>query len=195
MSQKFKKTENAIANQVDALERRFGPLKYRAIDALKAYRNNPRQHPESQLVKLTASITEFGFAIPVLVDESDVIIAGEARVTAAKRAGMDEVPVIVAHCWSSSQVQAYRLADNRLAELASWDDESLAIELAGIIELDDTPIEILGFEMAEIDLLLDGASANEEDSETDPADEQVELSAQPCNAAGQALSLLCDPAR
>jgi DNA modification methylase len=184
MSQKFKKTENAIPNHVAAIEQRFGPIEYRPIDALKAYRNNPRQHPESQLVKLTASIAEFGFAIPVLVDESDVIIAGEARVTAAKRAGMDEVPVIVAHCWSSSQVQAYRLADNRLAELASWDDESLAIELAGIIELDETPIEILGWETAEIDLVLDDAISTEEASEADSADEQVELSVNPITVPG-----------
>lgn len=174
MSENSEKKGSPIPNQVAALERRFGPIEYRPIDALKVYENNPRQHPESQLVKLTASIAEFGFAIPVLVDEDDTIIAGEARVAAARRAGLNEVPVIIAHHWSSAQVRAYRLADNRLAELATWDDDSLAIELAGIIELDGTPIEILGWETAEIDLMLEGDPAPNEGLEEDPADEQIE---------------------
>jgi len=184
MFKNSKKTGDAIPNQVSALERRFGPIEYRQIDALAVYDNNPRQHPESQLVKLTASITEFGFTMPALVDESDVIIAGEARIAAAQRAGLTEVPVIVAHHWSSAQVQAYRLADNRLAELASWDEDSLVIELAEIIELDDTPIEILGWETAEIDLVLECATTPDEGAEQDPADEQPEDAKLPISREG-----------
>src|SRR6478736_7627357 len=127
----------ALPNQLAALEQRLGPIEYRAIQTLQTYENNPRKHPEKQLVKLGASIEEFGFAAPVLIDETGTIIAGEARVTAAKRLGITEVPVIVADHWSAAQVRAYRLADNRLAELATWDRAALSIELAAIIEFDE----------------------------------------------------------
>lgn len=110
-------------NHIDALERQLGPIEYRPVTELTAYERNPRKHPERQLVSLAASIAEFGFAMPVLVDEVGIIIAGEARVAAAKQLGMEAVPVLIAHHWSPAQVRAYRLADNRLAELASWDEE------------------------------------------------------------------------
>ncbi len=142
-------------NHIAMLEQRLGPIEYRPLTSLKRYENNPRKHPEKQLVKLAASIREYGFAVPVLVGEDGLIIAGEARVEAAGRAGLTEVPVIVASHWSAAQVRSYRLADNRLAELATWDSEALAIELAAIIEFDETPIEILGWETAEIDLMVD----------------------------------------
>lgn len=111
----------ALSNRTDAFEHRFGPIEDRPVDSLTTYSNNPRKHSERQLVKLAGSIAEFGFVMPVLIDEDGVIIAGEARVIAAKRLGMAEVPVIVAHQWSKAQVRAYRLADNKLAELATWD--------------------------------------------------------------------------
>lgn len=164
----------ALPNQMAAIDHRLGPIEYRPIDTVAAYNNNPRKHSEKQLVKLCASITEFGFALPVLVDDAGTIIAGEARVTAAKRLGIKEVPVIVAHQWSPAQVRAYRLADNRLAEHATWDREVLAIELAAIIEFAEVPIEILGWETAEIDLILD--EAEESSPQSDPADDQLELS-------------------
>lgn len=169
------------ANHIAALERQFGPIEYRPVAELKAYERNPRKHPERQLVSLAASIAEFGFAIPVLVDEAGTIIAGEARVAAARRLGMDSVPVLVAHHWRPAQVRAYRLADNRLAELASWDEEMLAIELAAVLEFDDVPVEILGWETAEIDVILDGAA---EPEKADPADEQVAPPSNPVARAG-----------
>ena len=138
---KSRRQGTALPNQVAALEQRLGPIEYRAIETMKSFENNPRKHPEKQLVKLTASIEEFGFAAPVLIDETGTIIAGEARVTAAKRLGITELPVIVADHWSTAQVRAYRLADNRLAELATWDQSALSIELAAIIEFDETPID------------------------------------------------------
>lgn len=106
-----------------------------------------------------ASISELGFALPVLVDSEGAIIAGHARVEAARRLNTVEVPILIASDWSKAQVRAYRLADNRLAELASWDDELLAIELSALIELDEIPIEVLGWETAEIDLITDGDPA------------------------------------
>ena len=165
---------HALRNELAALEHKLGPIEYRPLASLKRFENNPRKHPEKQLVKLTASLREFGFAMPVLVDEASTIIAGEARVEAARRAGMTEVPAIVAHQWSTGQVRAYRLADNRLAELSSWDADALAIELAAIIEFDDGPIEVVGWETAQIDLILDDASEDTTGEGSDPADEQLE---------------------
>lgn len=177
----------AISNRTDAFEHRFGPITYRPVGSLTPYSNNPRKHPEPQLVKLAASIAEFGFVMPVLIDEDGVIIAGEARVAAAKRLGLTEVPVIVAHQWSKAQVRSYRLADNRLAELASWNEQALAIELAAIIEMDETPIEILGWETAEVDLLID--ATNEVNSSEDEADEQIEEPADPVTRTGDLWQL------
>lgn len=177
----------ALSNRANVFEHRFGPIEYRTIDSLTMFSNNPRKHPERQLVKLTASIAEFGFVMPVLIDEEATIIAGEARCEAAKRCGLTEAPVIVAHQWSAAQVRAYRLADNRLAELATWDAEALAIEISAIIEMDETPIEILGWETAEIDLILD-ASAEAETS-SDAADEPVEPPMNPVSREGDVWQL------
>lgn len=182
MPKPAKTSRPALSNRTDAFEQRFGPIEYRPVGSLASYSNNPRKHPERQLVKLAASIAEFGFVMPALIDEGDVIIAGEARVAAAKRQGMTEVPVIVAHQWSKAQVRAYRLADNKLAELATWDADALAIELAAIIEMDETPIEILGWEIAEVDLILDGNSKPE--TSEDEADKGVELPVNPVTRTG-----------
>nr|WP_166177857.1 DNA methyltransferase [Altererythrobacter segetis] len=172
----------ALPNELTALDQRLGPIEYRPISSLSDYKNNPRKHPDEQLAKLAASIREFGFAMPVLVDEDSTIIAGEARIAAAKRAGLVEVPVIVAHHWSSAQVRAYRLADNRLAGLSKWDAGALAIEFAAIIDIDETPIEILGWETGEIDPIIGGAGCD--GNSVDPADEQLELPAEPVSRAG-----------
>jgi DNA modification methylase len=174
----------ALPNELKALEQKLGLIEYRSLESLKRYENNPRKHPEKQLVKLTASVQEFGFAVPVLIDEIGTIIAGEARIEAARRAGMSEVPVIVAHHWSAAQVRAYRLADNRLAELGTWDTNALAIELAAIIEFDETPIELLGWETGEIDLTLDAVDEDSGGDGNDPADEQLEPPAKPVSRPG-----------
>ena len=158
--------------RVVAIDQRLGEISYRPPGTLTAYANNPRKHPEKQLVRLMASIEEFGFALPVLVDVEGTIITGEARVEAAKRLAMPQVPVLVAEHWSDAQVRAYRLADNKLATLGTWDEDALAIELAAIIEIDEVGIELLGWETAEIDLILDGDTGT---SANDPADACPEL--------------------
>lgn len=173
-------------NQLASLERKLGSITYRKIDELVAYEGNPRKHPEKQLAKLTASILEYGFAMPVLIDFDKEIIAGHARVEAARRAGMREVPVLVADQWSKAQVRAYRLADNRLAELSEWNADLLAIELAAIIEFDETPLEILGWETAEIDLILD---TDAKEDAADPADDCPELPAEPVSQLGDLWQL------
>ena len=177
-----------LSNVQRAIDRKLGPIVNRKAESLRPYPGNPRKHPEEQIVKLMASISHFGFALPVLVSEDNEIIAGEARIKAAMRLGMTEVPVIVAAHWSASDIRAYRLADNRLAELGKWDEEALSIELSAIIELDDTPIELLGWETAEIDMLLDD-DARSSAVGNDPADEIPEPPEQPVSQLGDLWEL------
>lgn len=148
---------------IDAAQRRLGNAQYRSIESLSAYPQNARHHPERQLVELTASIRRFGFVMPVLADADGQIIAGHARIEAARRAGLVEVPVLVASDWTEAQIRGYRLADNRLSELASWDDERLTIELSELIEVDEL-LNGLGWEPSEIDLML-GEEAGGQDQE------------------------------
>ena len=181
-------TSLASTNIQRAIDRKLGPIVYRNPASLRPYPGNPRRHPEQQIVKLEASIGHFGFALPVLVSEAGEIIVGHARVIAAQRLGMTEVPALVASHWSASDTRAYRLADNRLAELAQWDEESLSIELSAIIELDDTPIELLGWETAEIDVLLaQGAGASP--AANDPADDIPEPPDEPVSQPGDLWQL------
>ena len=145
----------------------------RAVEELRPYERNPRKHPPKQIEKLAASIREFGFLIPVVIEADGRIIAGHARVEAAKRLGLAQVPTIEIRHLSASQVQAFRIADNRLAELAQWDEQALAIELKALSELDlNFDVEITGFELAEIDILIERA---EEGGDPDEADEIPEL--------------------
>lgn len=169
------------ANQLDALQRKLGAIGYVAADNLTPFEGNPRKHPEKQIVILMASIREFGVAMPILIDANNVVIAGHAVLEAAKRLGIKNVPVLVADQWSSAQVRAYRLSANRLAELSYWDDALLKIELAAIIEFDETPIDILGWETGEIDLLM---STDDPAPAEDPADVVPELTHEPVTKPG-----------
>jgi ParB-like chromosome segregation protein Spo0J len=145
----------------------------RPISELEPYARNARSHPRAQLEKLAASIREFGFLIPILVDPEDRIIAGHARAEAARLLGLAEVPTIEIHHLCDAQIRAYRIADNRLAELAQWDEQALAIELKALGELDlSFDVEITGFELAEIGILIEGA---EEGGDPNEADEIPEL--------------------
>lgn len=107
----------------------------RKLAELVPYENNPRDN--SKAVNAVAeSIKEFGFKNPIIVDKGDVIVAGHTRYKAAEKLGLDEVPVIVADDLSDEQVKAFRLADNKTAELAEWNFELLDSELAEISEID-----------------------------------------------------------
>lgn len=150
---------------------RLGPITYRRPADFIAYKRNARKHPERQLVALEASIRQFGFNAPVLVAVDGEIIAGHARVEAAKRVGLDEIPTISADHLSPAQVKAYRLADNRLPELATWDMDALIVELEEIISLDEIQVESMGWSSAEMDALFSQAEPDA-GLATDPADEQ-----------------------
>jgi DNA modification methylase len=129
-----------------------------AVSALKPYARNARTHSRKQIKKIAASIERFGFVNPVLIDEDHQIIAGHGRVAAAKTLGWAEVPVLRIEHLSKAEKRAYMLADNRLAEEAGWDQEILAIELQGLLDI-DFAVELTGFEACEIDLVLDEAAA------------------------------------
>jgi len=131
---------------------------------LKPYSGNARTHSDKQIVQIAASIKKFGFVNPVLVDADGIIIAGHGRVEAAKQLGLSEVPTIELAHLTDAEWRAYVIADNRLAELAGWDREILAIELQSLVDMDlDFDLEITGFETAELDLLLDGDVGEGED--------------------------------
>ncbi|MEA1085214.1 DNA methyltransferase [Sphingomonas sp. CD22] len=164
---------NTRARSADSkmLFARLGPVTYRRPADLVAYKRNARKHPERQLVALEASIRQFGFNAPVLIAVDGEIIAGHARVEAAKRVGLDEIPTISADHLSPAQVKAYRLADNRLPELATWDMDALIVELEEIIALDEIQVESMGWSSAEMDSLFSQAEPDAK-AATDPADQQ-----------------------
>lgn len=123
-------------------------VKYTDPLALKPYENNPRVN-DYAVKKVLASIEEFGFTNPILVDKDLVIIAGHTRREAAILAGLEKVPYIIKDDLTPEQVKAYRIADNKLAELSTWDEEALKAELFELQEL-DYPLEVMGF--TEMDL-------------------------------------------
>jgi DNA modification methylase len=129
------------------------------IERLIPYANNPRRHSEADLDKIAASIRQWGWTMPVLVDEQGNQIAGEGRVGAAPRAGVTSIPVIVARGWSEDEKRAYRLADNQLAARASWDMELLSSELQelGFANFD---VGLIGFEPNQLETILAGLRPN-----------------------------------
>jgi len=137
---------------------------------LRPYTRNARTHSPKQIAEIAASIKAFGFNNPVLIDKDNGIVAGHGRVEAAKLLGLATVPTIRLEHLTDAQKRAYILADNKLAEKAGWDREILAIELQNLMEIElDFDISATGFEMPEIDLLVEGLEAKP--AKADPADE------------------------
>jgi len=137
------------------------------VDSLIPYARNSRTHSDDQVTKIAASIKEFGFLNPVIVDGDNGIVAGHGRVMAAKKLGMDEVPVIEASHLTEAQRRAYVIADNRLALDAGWDDEMLRVEFAELEGL-GFDLELTGFAADEIRALSFG-------DESSALDEMPEL--------------------
>lgn len=128
---------------------------------LKPYANNPRNN-DSAIEAVANSIREFGFKVPIVIDKNNVIVAGHTRWKAANMLGLDKVPCIVADDLTDEQIKAFRLADNKVAELATWDFEKLETELAqladdfemtdfGFDDLLEEPMEIIEDEIPEVD--------------------------------------------
>jgi ParB-like chromosome segregation protein Spo0J len=125
----------------------------RPVDALVPYARNARKHSPEQVDQIAKSITRFGFTIPILIAEDGTIIAGHGRVMAAKKLGLADVPVMVARGWTDEQRRAYTLADNRLAETSTWDEDLLRIEIADLKAL-DFDLELTGFDAKAIEAFL-----------------------------------------
>ena len=134
----------------------MSPLKvsYKDPAELRRRDRNPRTHTPNQIKQIAASIKEFGFINPVLIDGSNGIIAGHGRVEAAKLLGMGDIPTVCAGHLTPAQVRAYVIADNRLAELAGWDRKLLALELQELSVQPNFDVAITGFETAEVDILI-----------------------------------------
>jgi DNA modification methylase len=143
-----------------------------SISSLKPHQQNARTHTKKQIRQIAESIRIFGWTNPALVNAEGRIIAGHGRVEAAKLLKLPAVPVLRIDDMSEAQIRAYIIADNKLAELAGWDEEVLAKELQLLTKLDlDFDIEVTGFEMGEIDVLIESQAK----AKPDPADNIPEI--------------------
>lgn len=143
------------------------------LGALKPCAKNARTHTKKQVAAIARSIRELGFNNPILVDANFEIIAGHARAKAAEQLKLESVPVIKLGNLSEQQKRAYRLADNRLAEKAGWDEDVLVEELLSLVEA-ELEVELSGFEIAEIDVLVDKTRAADP-SGPGPEDAPIEV--------------------
>lgn len=152
------------------------------IDELKEYGKNARTHTAEQVAQVAASIKEFGFTNPVLIDESNEIIAGHGRTASARSIGMTEVPAIRLEGLTDAQKRALRIADNKLALNSGWDNDLLSEELEAL-KFEDFNIDVVGFSSEELDELLTEATQTMTDTQiaedTAPEVDAVENMVQP----------------
>ena len=151
-------------------------IEYKHVDDLIPYVNNSRTHSDEQVVQIAASIKEFGFTNPLLVDEQGGIIAGHGRLMAAKKLKLEQVPTITLKGLTDAQRKAYVIADNKLALNAEWDFDLLKIEIESLQE-DDFKLDLLGFDVDELNGILgfdDIAEEDEEEPEQDYEDKYKE---------------------
>ena len=144
-----------------------------AVEVLLPYAKNSRTHSDEQVAQIAASIKEFGFNNPILIDKENTVIAGHGRLLAARRSGMDDVPCIRLGHLTDTQRKAYIIADNRLALNADWDTEMLTIELNDLLE-DNFALDILGFDADELKALLDPVTPTEGLTDEDAVPETPE---------------------
>lgn len=144
-------------------------IKEMPVTTLKPYGRNARTHSAAQIDQIAKSILTFGWTNPILVNDAGEVIAGHGRLEAAKKLGIARVPVIALSDMTEAQQQAYRLADNKLAENAGWDQDLLRIELGALdIEDLDFELETIGFSTGELDVILNAADATPEDAPPEP---------------------------
>lgn len=156
-------------------------IEYKNVDDLIPYVNNSRTHSDEQVTQVAASIKEFGFTNPILIDENNGIIAGHGRLMAAKKLKLEQVPTITLVGLSEAQRKAYVIADNKLALNAGWDLELLKIEIDELKDL-DFDIDLLGFnadELAdlipEIETLADGKEDEVPEPPVDPVTKRGDI--------------------
>ena len=139
----------------------------RKVDALIPYARNARTHSDEQIAQIAASIKEWGWTTPVLIDEDGGLIAGHGRVMAARKLGIEEVPTMTASGWTKAQKQAYVLADNQLPQNAEWDMDLLVVEM-----------EDLGAEGFDLSLIGFGDSMADFFDKNDPLPNVIEFNAE-----------------
>lgn len=148
-------------------------IEWLSVETLIPYAKNARTHSDEQVAQIAGSIKEFGFNNPVLVDKDNSIIAGHGRLMAARKLGMDKVPVVQLEHMTEAQRKAYVLADNRIALNSGWDTSMLTLELQEL--KDDIDLSLLGFDADELDALLNPIEETEgltdEDAVPDVPDE------------------------
>lgn len=130
---------------------------FKPISELKRYANNPRKN-EHAVRAVANSISAFGFKIPIVIDANDVIVCGDTRYQACYELGITEVPCIIADDLTEEQVRAFRLADNKTAEIAEWDFEKLAEELDDILDTTDFDMTNFGFD---VDSIMNPATSDD----------------------------------
>jgi hypothetical protein len=149
-------------------------IAYRPIDKLIPYARNSRTHSPEQVAQIAASIKEFGFTNPVLIDGDSGIIAGHGRVMAAQKLGLEQVPCIELKHLTDAQKKAYVIADNKLALNAGWDMEMLRVELGDLGDLDFN-LDLTGFTNEEISKIFGVDDDKSPADDASPVDEQRQL--------------------
>ncbi|MGA2998435.1 site-specific DNA-methyltransferase [Bradyrhizobium sp.] len=171
----FEKMKNKIAIPFSANVSPHGKISLITIGDLIPDPDNPRKHGRAQISAIAKSIEAFGFNAPILVDKNNKIVAGHGRYEAALLLGIDKVPVVLLDHLTPTQARAYMLADNKLSDRSTWDDNKLAIQLKELSDLVlDFDIEAIGFEPPEIDLRIQSLDTALED-----ADDRFELATGP----------------
>ncbi|MDH3662392.1 MAG: site-specific DNA-methyltransferase [Alphaproteobacteria bacterium] len=151
------------------------------IERLRPYDRNPRTHSDDQVAQIAASMVEFGWTNPILIDETDGILAGHGRLQAAKHLGLSEVPVVQLSHLTEAQKRAYVIADNQLALQAGWDEQLLAEEMSWLRD-QEIDLDVVGFDANEIDRLL--ALVEGETAAAETEDEAPELPEDPITRPG-----------
>ena len=142
------------------------------IDDVKPYENNPRIN-DNAVEAVAKSIKEFGWRSPIVVDADGVIVCGHSRMKAAKLLGLEQVPVHVAGDLTPEQIKAFRIADNKTAELSDWNYELLPLELSELQEM-NFDLSLLGFDASELEQLLNGDAVTEGMTDPDEVPETPE---------------------
>ena len=146
-----------------------------AVCELIPFAANARSHDDNQVAQIAASIREFGWTSPILVQPDKTIIAGHGRLAAARKLRMDRVPCIVLDGLTPAQVRALVIADNKLALNAGWDEELLASELQGIVAADEVDMMAIGFSEEELAMIMQSSAAQEEIVDNGPMKGAMEV--------------------
>ena len=146
-------------------------ISHRSVSSLQPDPGNARLHSEKQIAQIAKSIAAFGYNVPILIDKTGKVLAGHGRLAACQLLGWKEVPTITLDHLTPEQARAFMIADNRLSDTSTWDDSLLATQLKFLSEADiNFDLDAIGFEMAEIDLRIQGLNTSAEEDEQRQAD-------------------------